>query len=93
MGGYGALKIGLRLHDRFSHVIALSAGVERVGKLPPALNGLQGPEDLRARRGEMDSGEYRRGLFFLLNYGSVENYRNSKTENPFNLVPDLVEGG
>jgi S-formylglutathione hydrolase FrmB len=93
MGGYGALKIGLRLHDRFSRVIALSAGVERLKLLPAEAESLKGPEDLWALRDRIPAAEYRRLLFFILSYGSVERYRNSKTDNPFNLVPDLAAAG
>ncbi|MGI6199527.1 MAG: alpha/beta hydrolase [Christensenellales bacterium] len=93
MGGYGALKIGIRCGDRFSHAIGLSAGCDRLSMLPEAALDCDGIEALAARRESMDAKTYQRCLQFFLNFGSPKAFAASKEDNLFNLTRDRVERG
>lgn len=60
MGGYGAMKIGLRLADRYSLILNLSGGVDRVSQVNRAvrenkLTGLHNLEALRATFGDLSA--------------------------------------
>jgi putative tributyrin esterase len=93
MGGYGALKIGLCCHERYSHIFVLSAGCDRLNGLPETVVALSGPEALCLIRHELPESDFHRSLSFLLTFGSAEKYKKSSTDNLFNLIPDLVKAG
>lgn len=50
MGGYGALKIGLRMPERFSYAAGLSAACDRYKPLPEEARSIQSIEEFRAKR-------------------------------------------
>lgn len=91
MGGYGALKIGLRCPDRFGYAAGLSAGCNRLRGVEEALGDTPSPEALLARKDQMDPQGYQRALQFLLNFGSAEEYRTSKETNLFNIASEIAE--
>lgn len=94
MGGYGALKIGLRCPDRFGWAAGLSAGCNRLqGGLEEALGDIATPSELMAKRDTMDEGTYQRCLQFLLNFGSAEEYKNSAETNLFRIAEDIAANG
>lgn len=93
MGGYGALKIGLRCSHQFSRIIGLAPGCDRAELLPECAAAISSIQELASKRDEMGSFDYNRAIHFFLNFGSVEKYNASRTENLFNLISDCVEKG
>ena len=93
MGGYGALKVGLRARDQFSHIIALSSGLGRLDRLGDRAQEIRSIVDLRERREQFEPREYAWLLNFFINYGSPEEYEDSVENNPECFAREAVESG
>lgn len=93
MGGYGALKIGLRCGDRFSHIIGLSSGCDRLGMMPKELRDVPDIAALEAMKDQLDPRVYARGVQFMVNFGSAAEYESSMENNIFNIARDRIENG
>ena len=93
MGGYGALKIGLRLPEEFSVVGGLSAGCDRLGILPDAVKGLSGIEELREKKDELDPRVYGSAMNFFMNFGSPAEFEKNEDDNLFLVAEKAKASG
>ena len=91
MGGYGALKIGMRCADRFGYAAGLSSGCERMAMLPPQAAGAGSLAELELLKPEMTPEAYQAAIQFFVNFGSPQEYRQSKSDNLFLLAEDRVK--
>ncbi|MDD6032781.1 MAG: alpha/beta hydrolase family protein [Oscillospiraceae bacterium] len=88
MGGYGALKIGMRCGDRFGYAAGLSSGCDRMSLLPPEVRALPDLAALAARREELEPAVYDRAVQFFLNFGSPAQYEASGEDNLFRIAEE-----
>lgn len=93
MGGYGALKIGLRCADRFGYAAGLSSGCDRLKMLPPQAKKAASLLELETLRPSMTPEAYQAAQQFFLNFGSPAEYESSTEDNIFNIVEDRVRKG
>ncbi len=93
MGGYGALKIGLRMPERFSYAAGLSAACDRYKPLPEEARSIQSIEEFRAKRQMFDRDVYEKAMHFYLNYGSPQEFLNSREDNLFLIAEDAAKSG
>ena len=75
MGGYGALKIGMRCADRFGYAAGLSSGCERMAMLPPQAAGAGSLAELELLKPEMTPEAYQAAIQFFVNFGSPQEYQ------------------
>lgn len=90
MGGYGALKIGFRCADQFSHIIALSPGCERIYLLPEQVHQCKSFQDLLALRDQLSENDFRYAMHFFANFGSPDQYMTSQENNLFRIAEKAV---
>ncbi len=93
MGGYGALKIGLRNPMFYSHIIALSAGCDRLNMLPKSAHEFGSITELSAAEDKLPKQDYTRAMHFFANFGSVEKYKASYENNLFLIAEKIAEEG
>lgn len=93
MGGYGALKIGLRGRDEFSAIIALSGGIGRMRTMSEKQKEIRTIAELRERRAEFEPAEYRGLMNFFITHGSPEEHETSYENNLELIARAAVESG
>ncbi len=81
MGGYGALKIGLRCSSNYAYVIALSAGCNRYSLLSKNAQTIKTVDELLLRRDELTPEQFDKTMQFFVNFGSLDEYNTSETDN------------
>lgn len=91
MGGYGALKLGLRYPERFSRIAAMSAGCDRAALLPAACADVATLEELHQQRDQLDARQYHSMMQFLSTYGPRERFRQDPENNLFLLAQQAAE--
>lgn len=93
MGGYGALKIGMRCADSFGYAIGLSSGCDRLSMLAEKAKAFRSLSELETHRSEFTEGEYQQALLFFLNFGSPERYLASEEDNLFQIAESRTKQG
>lgn len=86
MGGYGALKLGLRFPERFSRIAVMSAGCDRTALLPQACADIATLEELHERRATLDARQFQGMMQFLATYRSRERFLHDGENNLFLLA-------
>ena len=82
MGGYGALKIGLRERQRFGAVAAYSSGLLRSERLPAEAQDYPHIHALEQAKESLDPGVFRQLLSFYTTFGSPSSYDASEENHP-----------
>lgn len=93
MGGYGALKIGLRERHRFSAIAAYSSGLLRADRLPAEAANYTEIASLYADREKLDPDVYKSLMHFYSTFGSPEAYRSSSEDNVEQIARDAAASG
>lgn len=93
MGGYGALKIGLREHRRFAAIAAYSSGLLRAERLPKVDASIDSIDALLEAKDRLDPGVYGTLLSFYRTFGGPERYQASKENNPKLFLEEAVASG
>lgn len=91
MGGYGALKLGLKFPERFSRIAAMSAGCDRTALLAPACKDIATLEELYAKRDELEARQFQGMMQFLATYGSRAQFMQDETNNLFLLAEKAAQ--
>lgn len=91
MGGYGALKLGLRYPERFSRIAVMSSGCDRAALLSPACADIATLEELYEKRGQLDARQFGGMMQFLATYGSRERFLHDEESNLFLLAQKAAE--
>ncbi len=93
MGGYGALKLGLREPGFYGHIIALSSVCNRLTMLPKSVCNFKSIDELVVARKQLNNDDYVKAMHFYANFGSAAHYNQSYENNLFLIAKRVAESG
>lgn len=93
MGGYGAMKIGLRERKRFSAIAAYSAAMNWEDRLPEEAEQYKDIRALEKGQEDLSPDAYRTLMRFYTTFGSPEAYRNSSENNLEVIAREAASSG